>query len=324
MGTTNGIITAGRIKRIGTIPIALADVIRAHIVIVTDIGRARTNTIGAGVRMGARHGVITGGRVEGEVAGSVAIGVETTRLHIIRTDVSVITGIGGTHTGTRPITSVRMCVPQAVITRSRVEGVVAGPVAVGVETTRLHIIRTDVTVITGIGGTHAGARPITGVRMCVPQAVITWSRVEGEVAGSIAVGVETTRLHIIRTDVTVIAGIGGTHTGARPITGVRMCIIQAVITGSRVEGEVAGSIAVGVETTRANIIGTDVTVIAGIGGTHAIACAIAGVAMGITQIVITGSRIEGVIAGSVTVFVHAARTFVIGTDIAIITAIEGA
>ncbi len=99
-----------------------------------------------------------------------------------------------------------------IIAGSRIEGVVAGPVAFRIQTARTNIVRTDITIITGIGRTYAGTRAITGIGMGAAQDIITGSRVEGIIASSVIVRIQAAQADIIRTDITIITAVIGAET----------------------------------------------------------------------------------------------------------------
>ena len=99
-----------------------------------------------------------------------------------------------------------------IIAGSRIEGIVAGPIAFRVQAARTNVVRTDITIITRIGGTYAGTRAIAGIGMGAAQDIITGSRIEGIIASSVIVHIQAAQTDIVRTDITIITAVIGAET----------------------------------------------------------------------------------------------------------------
>ncbi len=105
--------------------------------------------------MGALRGIIAGRRIEGIIAGPIAFRIQTARTNVVRTDIPIITGIGRTYACTRAITGVGMGAAQDIIAGSRIEGIVAGSIAIPVQAARTVVVCADIPIITAVPGTQA-------------------------------------------------------------------------------------------------------------------------------------------------------------------------
>ncbi len=195
-----------------------------------------------------------------------------------------------------------------IITGRRIEGIIAGPDSVRIQGTQTDIIRTDVAIITGIGGTYACSVPITGVRMGATHVVITGSLVEGIVAGPVAFRVQVARTDVVGADVRVIAFVERAYAGAPSITGVGMGTLYRVVAGSFIEGEGASAVA------QTDIIRTDIPVITVVVRTQA-GSEQAGVGMGAGLFIAARGRVERERAGAVAV------ADIIRADVTVFTAV---
>jgi len=287
--------------------ITLTDIIRTNITVVTGIGGSRTDSISAGVRMGAGITIVTTGGVIWVRTGPIA------KTDIIGTNITIVTDIGRTSTGTIR-TGVRMCTGYTVITAGRIVWIIAGPVAVFVQATKADVIRTDVTIIAGIGRTATGS---IRAHICVgAYGIIIAYRVVR--FGGIAT--DTGRRI---TDPSVMALVkrctrNGRLSDTSPqLTGVVGSTEIAIVARGRVVRVVALPDTSAIRRSEAYIIGTNVTVVTGIGrpSTDPIFKLGAGVSVGTRIGVITGKRVRRIGTRSITV------TFVVGTGVVVYTVV---
>ncbi len=315
------IVTGQRVVGVGTGPIpvcihtAQTDIIGTKVVITAAVAFTRANSGAAHIRMGAIVRVITGRGVNRIVTGPVAFRVQAARTNVVGADIPIITGISGTRTNTIG-TGVRMGTGIIVITGCYVEGIVA------VFITETDIVGADIPIIAGIGRADACARSITGIRMGTTLPVITSGGIVGIRTGSITVRVQFSLTDIVGTDFTIVAAIPRTATG--PIsTGVRMGAGKAIVTGGRIIGIGAFPNTIRIQCAQTGVVRADVTIITGVGGPYAYARPITGIRMGTAHSIITGGRIEGIVAGPIAFRIQTARTVIICADVTIVTAVPG-
>ena len=210
-----------------------------------------------------------------------------------------------------------------IIAGRRIEGIVAGPIALRIQAARTNIVGTHIPIITRIGRAYACTRTITGIGMGAAQGVIARHRIIGIVASSVVVRIQAAQTDIVGTDITIITAVVGAETCPEQ-AGIRMGATHGIIAGGRIEGIVAGPDSVRIQGTQTDIIGTDVAIITGIGGTYACTLSITGIRMGATHGIITGILVERIVTGPIAFRIQAARTDVVGADIRVIALVERA
>ena len=312
-GTEVVVVASGGIVGIVAIAVridrnrAQAVIVGADVAVIAGIGGTGTGPTRTRVGVGADYSVITAGRIVGIVAGPITLRIQATQTVVIGADIAVITGIGGT--GAVPIrTGVGMGTGYLVITGGRIVGVVAIAVRIDRNRAQADVVGADIGIVTAIG-CSATDTSRARIRMGADDLIITPGTVH--FVGVTAYARQRITGSRIMALIQSCAGDRIFPDADPELTGIGGGTKIIIVAGGRIRGVGAFPIA------KADIIGADLTIIAGVGRTRTDTVFEIGadVVLGAVVRVITGNGVGGVGAGPIAI------AFVVGAGISVYTVV---